>query len=78
MSEYIIANERTNASTLIAPSRKHYNRRSRSQERSPKMHLVANQQQQHNERHYDENSDIYVTTAAYRPPSEIRCILVVL
>lgn len=71
MSEYMIANERATASTLTTPSRKHRtnNRRSRSQERPPRAHSAASH---HSARHYDENSDIYVTTAAYRPPSEIR------
>ncbi|KAL6968838.1 hypothetical protein U1Q18_050336 [Sarracenia purpurea var. burkii] len=68
MSEYMIANERATASTLTTPSRKHRStntRRSRSQERPPRAHSVAST------RHYDDSSDIYVTTAAYRPPSEI-------
>lgn len=75
MSEYMIANERATASTLTTPSHKHRTRRSRSQERPPRAHSVTSHHSNGN-RHYDENSDIYITTAAYRPPSEIRYELI--
>ncbi|KAK7590434.1 hypothetical protein V9T40_002047 [Parthenolecanium corni] len=69
MSEYMIANERTATSTLTTPPRKHRSRRSRSQERPPRAHSAASH---HSTRQYDDNSDIYITSATLRPPSEIR------
>lgn len=75
MSEYMIANERAvpASATLTTSLHKHHrSRRSRSTERPPRAHSVASHHSAGGGRHYDENSDIYVTTGAYRPPSEIR------
>lgn len=70
MSEYMIANERT--STTTPPGRKHRSRRSRSQDGRPsRTHSNASHHSVGTARHYDDASDIYVTAAAYRPPSEI-------
>ncbi|XP_054286768.1 uncharacterized protein LOC129002757 isoform X1 [Macrosteles quadrilineatus] len=60
MSEYTVTNERAR---VVPPPRKH-RPRSRSRERDRRTRSE--------ERYYpEEGSDIYVTSAAYRPPSEI-------
>lgn len=66
MSEYTVTNERA---SVMPPPRKHHTKRNREQERER-----ARSEERHSQYTDPEGSDIYVTSGAYRAPSEIRYI----
>ena len=86
MSEYMIANERATAQVINRPPtatsdradsrnnqrghhKDHKKDRHRNGSRAPSAASV------HRSQHYDnDGSDIYVTSAAYRAPSEVRSV----
>jgi hypothetical protein len=61
MSEYMIANDRA-AATVVAPD-------DRNHGKDRQANGVSKSKRSH---HDNEGSDIYVTSAAYKAPSELR------
>lgn len=65
MSEYTVTNERA---TVMPPPRKHRSKHEREREKERERARSEERQSQYTD---PEGSDIYVTSAAYRAPSEI-------